>query len=58
MVNSVSFTSQVATKGDVAAKTAQRYTSADAAADRAAQDARDRQILDQLRGFEGGEVGR
>lgn len=46
--NNISFNSNVATKSDVSVHTAQRYTSAQAAADRAAQDARDRQILDQL----------
>jgi hypothetical protein len=35
----------VATKADVAAHTSDRYTGADAARDRAAQDARDQQIL-------------
>lgn len=48
VVNNVSFTSHIATKEDVSAHSAMRYTSADAAADRAAQDARDKQIMGAL----------
>lgn len=48
VATNVAFTRNVATKDDVAARTALRYTSEDATRDRQAQDARDQQLLSAI----------